>query len=134
MTVDEYHILVAEDNRAMANVLRFNLERAGYRVTLAHTGRDALDLVATEQYTLIVTDQQMPELNGQQFCAEMRLVEGYSDTPVIMLTAKSLELDAERLRADLGIRRVFGKPFSPTEVVEAVGHCLAAAGPQPTAG
>ena|SRR5688572_8756442 len=121
------HILVAEDNAALASVIRFNLIRAGYRVTVANNGRQAWECMQVNRFDLIVTDQQMPEMTGCQLCEKVRSVPEYSDLPIIMLTAKGLELELPRLRDELKIMATFMKPFSPKEVVKAVEDCLAAA-------
>lgn len=120
------HILVAEDNSALASVIRFNLERHGYRVTLADNGRHGWELVQHDTFDLIVTDQQMPEMTGCEFCQKLRSVPEFAELPVIMLTAKGMELELPRLRDDLKITATYMKPFSPKELVKAVEDCLAA--------
>jgi len=120
------HILVAEDNAALASVVRFSLHRAGFQVTVAHNGRAAWEAVQEEAFDLIVTDQQMPEMTGCEFCAKLRTLDQYRDTPVIMLTAKGMELELPRLKAELGIAATFLKPFSPKEIVKAVEFHLEA--------
>ncbi|HUG71552.1 MAG TPA: response regulator [Pirellulaceae bacterium] len=126
MTNSERHILVVEDNAALASVVRFNLERANFRVTVACNGRVAWEAVQEEAFDLIVTDQQMPEMTGCEFCEKLRSVEVFQNIPVIMLTAKGMELALPRLRAELGIAATFLKPFSPSEIVKAVEVHLAA--------
>lgn len=118
------HILVVEDNAALASVVRFNLQRAGFQVTVASNGRVAMEAVEEQAFDLIVTDQQMPEMTGCEFCAKLRTLDEYRDTPVILLTAKGLELELPRLRDELGIAATFLKPFSPREIVKAVQHHL----------
>lgn len=120
MSNADKHILVAEDNAALASVIRFNLQREEFQVTVAPNGRVAWEAVQEEAFDLIVTDQQMPEMTGCEFCAKVRTLDKYRDTPVIMLTAKGLELELPRLKTELGIAATFLKPFSPREVVKAV--------------
>ncbi len=132
MSEDVKRILVAEDNPALSEVTCFNLERAGYQVTAACNGREALELLQTESYDLIVTDHQMPEMTGWDLCIEMRKIATHAQTPVIFLTAKRLELDLSRLKDEAGAVLVFPKPFSPRELVRAVEDSIAsAAGVQP---
>lgn len=128
MSNTERHILVVEDNSALASVVRFNLERAGFQVTVAHNGRVAWEAVQTEVFDLIITDQQMPEMTGCEFCERLRAVDQLRSIPVIMLTAKGMELDLPRLRAELGISATFLKPFSPKEIVREVEVQLDAVG------
>jgi CheY-like chemotaxis protein len=74
----------------------------------------------------VVTDQQMPEMTGCELCERLRQDERYREIPIIMLTAKGLELELPRLRDELGITATFLKPFSPNEIVQAVEDCLVA--------
>ena len=122
-----HQILVVEDNPAIAHVVRFNLQRAGCEVATAQNGREGLERLLERPFDLVITDQQMPVLDGWSFCQEMRQVERYVATPIIMLTAKGFELDVVKLREELGITLLFPKPFSPAELVQAVQDCLAPA-------
>jgi CheY-like chemotaxis protein len=126
-------ILVAEDNPALSQVVRFNLERAGFQVTTAGNGREALERLNGQSYDLVITDQQMPEMTGWDLCAQMRQAAAHADTPVIFLTAKRLELDLARLKDEFGVVATFAKPFSPSELISAVEDCLAPA-PEPSHG
>ena len=117
-------VLVAEDNPALAGVVRFNLKRAGFDVTVARNGREALEAASRTPFGVVITDQQMPELTGTELCAELRRREEYRDTPIIMLTAKGLELDIEALRQRLGVWAALPKPFSPAELIGLVEECV----------
>ena len=127
MMADKKRVLVAEDNVALASVIRFNLERAGLAVTVAHNGRQAWEHAQKQPFDLVVTDQQMPEMTGCELCHLLRGDPAFAKIPIIMLTAKGMELELPRLRDELRISATFLKPFSPREVVQAVGDCLAAA-------
>lgn len=124
MTGEAKKILVAEDNLALASVVKFNLERAGFNVTVAQNGREAWDFSQNDQFDLVLTDHQMPELTGVELCQRLREDERYARTPVIMLTAKGLELDLARLRDELGVAAAFPKPFSPIEIIAAIEDCF----------
>ncbi|MCA9118974.1 MAG: response regulator [Planctomycetaceae bacterium] len=126
MSNSDRRILVVEDNAALASVVRFNLERAGFQVTVACNGRVAWDAVQEDAFDLVITDQQMPEMTGTEFCERLRGVTGFQELPVIMLTAKGMELELPRLKAELGIAATFLKPFSPKEIVKAVEDQLEA--------
>ncbi|HBN78986.1 MAG TPA: hypothetical protein DD473_24875 [Planctomycetaceae bacterium] len=117
-------ILIAEDNRVMADVVRFNLVRAGFEVVVAGDGFAALEIAKSRQFDLVITDSQMPRMKGEEFCAELRKLANYQDVPVIMCSAKGFELNAERLRTQYGIERVLLKPFSPREVLAVVEERL----------
>lgn len=125
MTDTAPHVLVAEDNLAMADVVRFNLRNAGFRVTVCRNGRDALDTLRNHPVDLLITDFQMPGLTGEELCREMRSDVRLMAVPAILLSAKGLELDVEALRADLRLHAVLSKPFSPRELTQLVQKTLA---------
>jgi two-component system alkaline phosphatase synthesis response regulator PhoP len=79
--------------------------------------------VLAQRPNIVVTDCQMPRLNGLQLAEKIRSTPGLSDLPVIMLSAKGFELSSQELRERFGIRCLMAKPFSPRELfarVEAV--------------
>jgi CheY-like chemotaxis protein len=112
--------LVVDDNLALARVTQFALDRAGFETQIARNGRLALEAAQQSQFDVVVTDQQMPEMTGIELCSALRKLPEYMDCPIILLTAKGLELELPRLREELGISGVFSKPFSPAAVVKAV--------------
>jgi two-component system alkaline phosphatase synthesis response regulator PhoP len=68
----------------------------------------------------------MPEMTGCEFCEKLRANDEFRNLPIIMLTAKGMELELPRLRDELGIAATFLKPFSPKEIVQAVEDHLEA--------
>ena len=125
MTTKSRTILIAEDNPALSGVIRFNLTRVGFDVTATRNGREAWQRAQAERFDLVVTDHQMPEMTGVELIEQLRQMPEYAAVPIIMLTAKGLELDMTRLREELGIAAALAKPFSPTELVNTVEQCLA---------
>lgn len=123
MPAPRKHILVADDNGPMANVIRFNLERAGYRVTIGY-GPKVADWLNEQQFDLILTDFQMPGLRGDELCAAARASENHRETPIAMCTAKGLELDQQQLIDTYQLSCIFWKPFSPREIVGFVRQTL----------
>ena len=117
-------LLIAEDNPALAGVIGFNLQRVGYEVTIACNGQEAWEFAQSAGFDLVVTDQQMPLMTGVELIERLRAKAEYASVPMIMLTAKGLELDLVQLREELGIEVVMAKPFSPFELVEKVSDCL----------
>ena len=117
-------LLIAEDNPALGVVVQFNLERAGFKVTLAENGCEAWDLAQARDFQLVITDQQMPGMTGVELCQRLRGHPRYSQTPIIMLTAKGLELKLNDLKEQLRIAAVLPKPFSPRELIQKVTECL----------
>lgn len=118
-------VLIAEDNAGLSTVIEFAVQRAGFVPIVARNGRLALEAALNDQIDVLVTDQQMPEMSGVELTAKLRATERYRTLPVLMLTAKALELDAARLSQELGVTAVLGKPFSPIELVERIRATLA---------
>jgi len=117
-------VLVAEDNPALAAVIRLHLERAAFQVEIARDGQEAWQRLQEETYALVITDQQMPHLSGCDICRRMRQDPRLAGVPVLMVTAKRLEIESSRIREELGVREVLPKPFSILELVEAVNSGL----------
>jgi two-component system, OmpR family, alkaline phosphatase synthesis response regulator PhoP len=120
-------ILVAEDNVAMANVIAFNLRKAGFEVLHAASGDIAWKQLQQEEFDLLVTDYQMPGMNGGDLTRRIREERSPAALPVILLTAKCLELDGEYCRETLGVNAVMMKPFSPRGLVQLVQELLSVA-------
>jgi PAS domain S-box-containing protein len=87
--VDNVHILIAEDSPTQAEQLRHSLERNGYRVSISHNGRHALQLARDERPTLIISDVIMPEMDGYQLCKSVKGDPSFGNVPVILLTTLS---------------------------------------------
>jgi two-component system alkaline phosphatase synthesis response regulator PhoP len=124
MQSQQRRILAVDDNSVILNVVRFNLENAGFAVTTARNGRAAWDLLQAEDFDLVITDYQMPEMTGEALCQRMREVDRLRNVPVILLSGKGLELDLARLKEELGVDDVLSKPMSPKALVAVVEVCL----------
>ena len=107
-------ILVAEDNRVMGNVIKFNLERSGFDVFLVYDGRAAIERLKEDTFDLVITDYQMPHASGEDICRYVRLDSAHRDLPVILVSAKGIELQISGLVGPDRFTRVIFKPFSPT--------------------
>jgi CheY-like chemotaxis protein len=119
-------ILIAEDNVVMSHVLRFNLTRTGKHVVVAENGSVALQAARRDKFGLVISDYQIPVMNGLDFCRRLRKLNAYRDVPLILCSAKGYEIDEARLREELGIAAVVFKPFSPREITELVDELMAA--------
>ena len=109
-------VLVAEDESALVTLLRYNLEREGYRVLEARDGEEALLVAAEEQPDLVVLDWMLPQLSGIEVCRRLRGRQETRNVPIIMLTARGEESD--RIRGlDTGADDYLTKPFSMTELL-----------------
>jgi len=109
-------ILIVDDESAILQTLRFNLERNGYAVSTAGDGRTAIALAASERPDLIIMDIMLPVLDGIEACKEIRKQSG---VPIIMLTARDQEID-KVLALELGADDYVTKPFSLHEFLARV--------------
>ncbi len=109
-------ILVVDDESAILETLRFNLERSGYTVVTAGDGRNAVAMAQREEPDLIVLDIMLPVLDGVEACKEIRK---FSAVPIIMLTAKDQEID-KVLAFELGADDYVTKPFALHEFLARV--------------
>jgi DNA-binding response OmpR family regulator len=110
------HILVADDEPRIAGIVKDYLERAGYRVTIATNGEDALTLARGGRPDLVVLDLGLPRMDGLDVTRTLRK---HSNVPVIMLTARVEESD-KLIGLELGADDYVTKPFSPKELVARV--------------
>ncbi len=108
---DERHILIVEDEKDLADVLAYNLKRAGYRTTHAADGRQAVDLATSRNFDLILLDVMLPGLAGTEVATRIRTQPATSHTPIIMLTAKGDEVD-QLVGLTVGADDYITKPFS----------------------
>ncbi len=114
-------ILVVEDDPAHLLALEDNLKFAGYEVSTARSGREALQLLRQEEFHLIVLDIMLPYVSGFEVCKRLR--ESGNETPIIMLTARTQEQD--RIQGlDLGADDYITKPFSINELLARVRAVL----------
>ncbi|MHB8140758.1 MAG: response regulator transcription factor [Vulcanimicrobiaceae bacterium] len=109
-------ILVVDDEAAILQTLRFNLERSGYGVVTASDGRSAIAMAQREQPDLVVLDIMLPVMDGIEACKEIRK---FSSVPIIMLTAKDQEID-KVLALELGADDYVTKPFALHEFLARV--------------
>ena len=113
-------ILVVDDERPIAEILKYNLEKEGFQVALAFDGEEALQLVEQDQPDLVILDIMLPQKDGYAVCRQIRAKR---DIPIIMLTAKETELD-KVLGLELGADDYVTKPFSAREVMARVKAIL----------
>jgi two-component system chemotaxis response regulator CheY len=112
----EKTVLVAEDNAALRRVIAFALKGCGFEATTAADGVEAWEFAKDHPFDLIVSDQQMPNMTGIELIEKLRSSTTNSKTPVILLTAKGLELEVETLRERYGVSAMLHKPFSPSQL------------------
>ncbi len=108
-------ILVCDDETHIVRAVQFKLRRAGLHVTTASDGAEAWQRIQQDPPELVVSDCQMPRMNGLELIQRIRNWEPTAHIPVIMLTGKGYELPEEQLR-QLGVSALLTKPFSPREL------------------
>src|SRR4030042_1170306 len=115
-----YPIIIVEDDKKIANIIKVYLESNGFRVVHFERGSDAIDFALKEIPLLVILDLKLPDISGETVCQELK---GIGDFPIIMLTAKSQE--EERIAGfALGADDYVIKPFSPKELVYRVKAVL----------
>jgi len=107
-------VLVVEDDRDIASLVRLHLAENGCEVTLAHDGTEGLERALSEPYDLVILDLMLPGTDGIEICRRIRSSPDY--TPILMLTAKSAESDRV-VGLEMGADDYLTKPFSVRELV-----------------
>ena len=117
------HVLVIEDETALVELIRYNLEKEGFRVSAANDGEEGLALLKEGRPDLLVLDWMLPHVSGIEICRQIRRKTELRDLPVIMLTARGEE--ADRIRGlEVGADDYVIKPFSPSELVARIRAVL----------
>ena len=122
-------ILVVEDEAALVTLLRYNLEREGFRVAEARDGEEAMLQIAEQMPDLVLLDWMLPLMSGIEVCRQLRRLPETRRLPIVMLTARGEEGD--KLRGlDAGADDYVTKPFSPSELIARVRAVLRRARPE----
>lgn len=123
-------MVVADDDPDIVDILTFNLETAGYDVATAADGAEAWDLVARTLPDLVVLDIMMPKLDGLQVLAELKANGATREIPVVLLTAKSSDMD-QGAGWDAGADYYITKPFDLEELMRFIGYLQVDTGTAP---
>ncbi len=120
----DFNVLVVEDSAAMRSFISSTIEEIeGIRVTEAESGFEALKELPRKTFQLIITDINMPDINGLELIRFIRDNERYKDTPLIIVSTESSQRDRERGLA-LGANAYIVKPFVPAALRELVEKFL----------
>ncbi len=125
------YILIVEDEAALVTLLRYNLEKQGFRVEDAGDGGEALTRIAETPPDLVLLDWMLPTMSGIEVCRQIRRRPATRTLPVIMLTARAEEQDAVR-GLDTGADDYITKPFSTEALIARIRALLRRAGTVPT--
>ncbi|MBC7821804.1 MAG: response regulator [Planctomycetaceae bacterium] len=119
-----YRIHVCDDEPHIVLAVSLKFSKAGFQVTTANDGQAAWESIQADPPQLLITDLQMPRLDGLGLIKRLRSQPELHDLPVILLTAKGFELDEDELRNEYGVNHVRCKPFSPRELVALANSLL----------
>jgi two-component system, OmpR family, alkaline phosphatase synthesis response regulator PhoP len=114
------HILLCEDEVPILKATEFKLKKAGFEVECAEDGQAAWEAIERRLPDLLITDLQMPRLNGYELTQRIRDDAVTASLPIIMLTAKGYELAEHDVVSKWGVVAVMTKPFSPRELLKLV--------------
>lgn len=116
-------VLVVDDSASMRQVVSTALSGAGYQTIEARDGQDALSKLSGERVHLIISDVNMPNMDGITFLKEVKKLPEYKFTPVIMLTTESQDSKKAEGKA-AGAKAWVVKPFQPQQMIAAVGKLI----------
>lgn len=112
-------ILVVDDSASIRNMVSFTLKQANYQVVEATNGQEALTKAKTGRHDLVITDINMPLMDGITLCQELRKLPSYRFTPVLMLTTES-STDMKMKGKAAGATGWLVKPFNPEKLLATV--------------
>jgi two-component system chemotaxis response regulator CheY len=113
MTTIHGTVLFAEDSPTMRRIITNSLRQVGFtEVIEAENGADALEKLAGRSVDLVVTDWNMPEMNGGELVKELRAIPQYKDVPILMITTRGMQDDV-MTAMKLGVNGYVVKPFTP---------------------
>ena len=121
--VTRQHILFADDDCDIRELVQFLLNAAGFRVSTAHNGGDVLRLVTTERFDILLLDYWMAEVTGIELCRQIRTFD--QSTPILICSGAVTEADKEAATL-AGAQGYFQKPFNSRELIRALRSSLEA--------
>jgi len=112
MKMPKERILIVEDEEDILELERYNLEREGYRVSTVMSGEEALKIIKSQEFDLVILDLMLPGLDGLEVCKKIKNNPDFGETAIVMVTAKGDEADIVT-GLELGADDYITKPFSP---------------------
>jgi DNA-binding response OmpR family regulator len=112
-------LLIVEDEKSLADILKKGLEEEGYAVDVAYDGEEGLFMAENETSDLIILDIMLPKLDGYKICRLLKFDERYKHIPILMLTAKTQEKD-KIIGMETGADEYINKPFEMEELIKKV--------------
>ena len=112
-------LLIVDDSASMRQLVSFTLKDAGYDIIAAINGKDALSKLGGAKIEMVITDLNMPEMDGIEFIRHMRTKTGYKFLPIVMLTTESQE-SKKQAGKQAGASGWLVKPFQPAQLIDLV--------------
>ncbi|MEX0678012.1 MAG: response regulator [Pirellulales bacterium] len=120
-------VLLCDDEIHILRAAELKVSRAGYEVRIARDGQEAWEMIQEDLPDVLVTDVQMPRVDGFELSRRIRGDEATKDLPILMLTAKGFELEQQEMMEKWGIVDIVAKPFSPRELVRLIDQIVGSA-------
>ncbi|MFQ3236779.1 MAG: two-component system chemotaxis response regulator CheY [Paraglaciecola sp.] len=117
------HILIVDDSASIRQMVEMTLKSASYEVTTANDGQAGLDLCKVKQFDFVLTDQNMPRMDGLTFIKSLRAMANYRVTPLIVITTESGD-DMKAQGRAAGATGWMVKPFDPKKLLEIAAKVL----------
>ena len=117
-------VLVTDDSPTMRRIIKNTLERIGYNNSIeAENGKEALDLLNNNPVELLLTDWNMPVMNGLELVGEVRKIEKYKKLPILMITTRGMKEDVVQA-VHAGVNNYVVKPFTPEILEEKINKVI----------
>jgi len=116
-------ILAVDDSSSMRHMVSFTLKKDGHEVTEAEDGLVALSIARENEFDLVVTDVNMPNMDGITLIAELRKLPDFKATPLLLLTTESAE-EKKQAGKQAGATGWIVKPFNPEQLLTVIKHAL----------
>jgi two-component system, OmpR family, alkaline phosphatase synthesis response regulator PhoP len=120
-------VLLCDDEIHILRAAELKVSRAGYEVRIARDGEEAWQMIQNDLPDLLVTDVQMPRVDGFELSRRIRGDAATRNLPILMLTAKGFELEQQEMIEKWGIVDIVPKPFSPRELVRLIDQIVGSA-------
>lgn len=119
-----HHVLLCDDEMHILRAAQIKLSRSGYEVTCAQDGQEAWELIQVRRPDILVTDLQMPRMDGLELSRRVREYGPTQSLPILVLSAKGFEPAHRDTAAKYGVLAFLPKPFSPRELVRCIENVL----------
>jgi two-component system chemotaxis response regulator CheY len=118
-----YSILAVDDSASMRQMVAFTLKGAGYQVIEAADGQEAFEKARSQRVDLVLTDQNMPRMDGLTLVKNLRGLPSYSTTPILILTTESSDAMKAKGKA-AGATGWLVKPFDPSKLIDVIKRVI----------